>query len=122
MRSTAAVLLLLTLSFRALAEDPKVEEFAPHASGVALVEVVKIKKYDERSTDGNKGVRFMLNRVRGSGEFYDTIDVATEFGGFRGGEVPEPSAPVKADSLKKGDRVWVVFASRFEYKKHNQGV
>lgn len=122
MRHVIPVAILLVLPLCAGAADPKVEEFAPHAAGVALVEVVKIKQYDERSTDGNKGVRFKLKRVRGSGAFIDIIDVVTEPGGFRGGEVPEPTAPVKVDSLTKGARAWFVFASRFEYEKHNQGV
>ncbi len=104
------------------ADARKLDEVAPHASGVALVEVVGVEKYDERSTDGNRGVRFKLKRVRGSGEFWDTADVVTEFGGFRGGEVPKPSHPVKIDSLKKGERYWFVFASECEYEKYNQGV
>jgi hypothetical protein len=122
MRHAIPVAILLAIPLSASAADPKVEEFAPHATGVALVQVVKIEKYDERSTDGNKGLRFKLKRVRGTGEFRDTIDVVTEFGGFRGGEVPKPSAPVKVDSLKKGERWWFAFATNWEYEKHNQGV
>ena len=122
MRYSVSFALLLGLSVPVTAGDPKVEEFAPHAAGVALVEVKKVEKFDERSTDGNKGVRFKLKLVRGSGAVYDTVEVVTEFGGFRGGEVPKPSAPLKPDSLKKGDRVWFAFSSDHEWEKYTQGV
>lgn len=123
MRHTISLASLLLFALPLVAADaPKLDDFAPHASGVALVEVVGVKRYDERSTDGNKGVRFKLERVRGSGEFWDTVDVVTEFGGFRGGEVPKPSHPVKVDSLKKGERYWFAFSSEHEHQKYNQGV
>ena len=68
---------------------------------------------------------FKLKLVRGSGEFHESIDVETEFGGHRAPNSPEPkpSGPVKADSLKKGQRYWVAFASPYEhYPAYPQGV
>jgi hypothetical protein len=115
---------LFALPVPALAADPpKVEEFAPHAAGVALVEVTAVEKYDQRPVDGNAGVKFKLKLVRGSGEFVGTVHVVTAFGGLRPpGVVPKPSAPLKADSLTKGERYWIAFSSRHEYEKYNQGV
>ena len=73
---------------------------APHASGVALAEVVGVEEYDARPSDGDKGIEFKLKRVRGSGYFPDTVDVVTAFGGLRQpGDLPKPSAPLKPDSL-----------------------
>jgi hypothetical protein len=105
------------------AEPPKVDEFAPHASGVALVEVLAAEPYDMRPGDGNAGVRFKLKRLRGTGDFRSEIYAITAFGGLRPpGAEPKPSLPVKADSLKKGQRYWFAFASDHEREKHNQGV
>ena len=116
-----AFVFLLAPSLRAA--DPKLDEFAPHASGVALVEVVSTEEYDARPADGNAGVLFKLKLVRGSGEFRSEVRVTTAFGGLRPpGSVPKPSLPLKPDSLKKGERYWLVFASGRDYEKHNQGV
>jgi hypothetical protein len=116
---------LFVLPLPVLAADaPKVERFAPHAAGVALAEVVAVEKYDDRPADGNAGVRFKLKRIRGSGEFVEDIYAVTAYGGLRPPGAPEPasSAPVKPDSLKKGERYWFAFASQHEYEKYNQGI
>jgi hypothetical protein len=124
MRRVIPFVLFLALPLRAAAAEPqKVAEFSPHAAGVALAEVVAVEKYDERPSDGDAGVRFKLKLVRGSGRFRDEIDVVTEHGGLRApGDTPKPSAPVKPDSLKKGERWWFAFCSEYDYEKHNEGV
>jgi hypothetical protein len=124
MRRVIPFVLFLALPLHAVAaEPPKVEEFAPHAAGVALAEVVAVEKYDSRSNDGNAGIRFKLKLVRGSGDFPGEVDVVTEHGGFRApGDTPKPSAPVKVDSLKKGERYWFAFASQYDWDTHNEGV
>ena len=125
MPRTLSFALLLSLVLPVLAVDPpKVEEFAPHASGAALAEVVGVEEYDQRPADGNKGVNYKLKLVRGSGEFHDAVNVVTEYGGLRppGSPEPKPSGPVKAGSLKKGERYWFAFASPHEWETYNQGV
>jgi hypothetical protein len=114
---------LLLLPGAVAAEPPKtVHDLAPHASGVALVEVVAMTEYDMRPADGNKGVVFKLRLVRGSGEFRDTVYVVTEFGGLRPPDGPEPkSGPLKADSLRKGQRYWLAFISPYRHE-YPQGV
>jgi hypothetical protein len=121
---TGLVLLASLYSASATAQAPRtLAELAPNASGVALAEVVEVKPFDERPGDGNAGVRFKLKLIRGSGHFQDTVAVETAFGGLRPpGDVPKPSAPLKANSLKKGGRFWFAFASSHEWEKHNQGV
>jgi hypothetical protein len=117
----AVIVPLLALALAA--EPPRLDTLAPHASGIALAEVVEVKEYDERPMDGNKGIRFKLKRVRGTGHFDETVDVVTDFGGLRPpGDVPKPSAPLKPDSLKKGERYWLAFSSRHDYERYNQGV
>jgi hypothetical protein len=107
----------------ALTAPPSLDALVPNASGVALIEVVEVKEYDERPMDGNKGVRFKLKLVRGSGAFPGEVGVVTDFGGLRPpGDVPKPSAPLKPDSLKKGERYWIAFSSRHDHEKYNQGV
>ena len=106
----------------ALTAPPTLDTLTPHASGIALVEVAEVTEYDARPMDGNKGVRFKLKRVRGTGYFADAVSVTTAFGGLRPpGSVPKPSAPLKSDSLKKGARCWLAFSSRHDYA-HNQRV
>jgi hypothetical protein len=124
MRRVIPVVLLLAVPVRApAAEPPKVDEFAPNAAGVALVEVTGVEKYDARPMDGDAGITFKLRLVRGTGAFPGEVGCVTAFGGLRApGDVPKPSAPLKPDSLKKGERYWIVFASQHDYKKYNQGV
>jgi hypothetical protein len=110
------VLLASLYSAPATAQAPRtLAELAPNASGIALAEIVEVKSFDERPGDGNAGVRFNLRLVRGSGHFRDSISVVTDFGGLRppGVEPPDPKTlgPLKADSLKKGERYWFAFAS-----------
>jgi hypothetical protein len=119
MRTLFALALLVA---SASAADPKTDAVPPHASGIALAEVLDVTAYDLRPADGDKGVKYKLKRVSGTGEFTEEVYVVTEPGGFRPpGMVPE-SAPLKADSFKKGDRFWVAFASRYDWETHNQGV
>src|SRR5690349_20164943 len=111
MRRVIPFALLLVLPVRVTATDPKVSEFAPHAAGVALAEVVKIEKFDGRRVDGPAGVRFFLRVVRGTGEVPEYVEVITDIGGFQApGFVWKPTGIVKANSLKKGDRRWFAFA------------
>lgn len=121
---TASVFGLLVATSLYAADPPKAEKLAPGAVGVALVEVTAVEKFDDRPADGNAGVRFKLKQVRGSGEFRDSVSTITEYGGLRppGAPAPAPSAPLKADSLKKGERYWIAFAAEDDWKKHNQGV
>ena len=75
MRHVLPLALLLAVPLLAsAAEPPKVEGFAPHAAGVALIEVTGREEYDERSSDGNKGVRFKLKRVRGTDRVFPRDD------------------------------------------------
>jgi hypothetical protein len=119
--------LFLALSVSAFAAEPvKVDDFAPHAAGIALVEVAAIEEYDARPMDGEAGVRFKLKLIRGSGEVPGTVTAITAYGGLRpdgsAPKPPKPSGPVTVDALKKGERYWFAFASSHEWEKYNQGV
>ena len=121
----AHALLALLLPGFARAEPAKLDELAPHASGIALVEVVEAKAYDQRPADGNAGVEFKFKLIRGSGEFRDSVHVITEYGGLRPpGSKPPPSVPLRAESLKKGARYWIAFASEpmSLTSDYNQGI
>ncbi|VTR99627.1 unnamed protein product [Gemmata massiliana] len=123
MRYYALLAFVLFLTPDLQAAEPKLDELAPHASGVALVEVVSVEEYDARPADGDAGVCFKFKLVRGSGEFRSEVRVTTAPGGLRPpGFVPKPSLPLKPDSLKKGERYWLAFASGCDYEKHNQGI
>ncbi len=119
--------LFLALSVSAFAAGPpKVDESAPHAAGIALMEVAAIEGYDDRPKDGEAGMRFKLKLIRGSGEVPGTVTVITAYGGLRpDGSEPKPakpSGPVTVDALKKGQRYWFAFASNHEWEKYKQGV
>jgi hypothetical protein len=122
--------LCLVLSLPAFAAEPlKVDDFAPRAAGIALVEVVAIEKYDDRPADGDAGLRFKFKLIRGSGEVPGSVTVITARGGLippgsvsKPTKRPKPSAPVTVDALKKGERYWFAFASSHEWEKYSQGV
>lgn len=95
------------------------DPIAPHASGVALAEVVDIKPYNNLESDGDKGLLVKLRRIRGTGQFRDTIDVVTDFG--RSSPDRKPEGPATADSFKKGERYWIVFSSD-RMRKYPQGI
>lgn len=114
---------MLLLALVLTSNPPPIETLAPNASGLALVEVVEVDEYDIRGADGDKGIRFKLKRISGSGQFREEVRVVTDFGGLRGpNSKPKPSVPLKPDSLKKGERYWIAFGSKHDYEKHNQGV
>lgn len=126
---TSAIRFTLFLAFSVsafAAGPPKVDDFAPRAAGIALVEVAAIEEYDARPMDGEAGVRFKLKLIRGSGDVPATVTVITAYGGLRpDGSEPKPakpSGPVTVDALKKGQRYWFAFASNHEWEKYKQGV
>jgi hypothetical protein len=120
MRTLFAVALLAASSSAA---DPKPDALPAHASGVALVEVSDVSKYDLRRVDGDAGVLYKLKRVSGSFAFRSEVYVTTHPGGFRPRDSePKPSLPLKPDSFQKGDRFWVAFASPYDRENHTQGV
>ena len=103
-------------------EKPTIETLAPHAAGVALVEVTAAKKYDERPSDGNAGVEFQFKILRKSGKVRTKIRVITAIGGARpaGAKPFKPSGPVKHDSFTSGKRYWIAFSAERDWKKYPQ--
>lgn len=99
------------------------ESLAPNAAGIALVEVVAAKPFDNTPMDGHKGVEFQFKIVRSSGKVHRTVLVITAFGGAMApGVKPKFPWPVKADSLKVGKRYWFAFSSDDDDRKHPQYV
>jgi len=100
----------------------ELSKVAPHAAGVALVEVQEKKEYDFRGADGNKSVCFSVTKVRGTGDFQKELSVITAYGGMRPpNSKPRPSLPLKPDSLEIGKRYWIAFASGDD-DRYNQQV
>ena len=53
--------------------QPTAEDLAPHAAGVCLARVIKIKEFDGRPADGPMGLQVSLRPVRASGEVSDRL-------------------------------------------------
>ncbi|MFO0976790.1 MAG: hypothetical protein U0996_10355 [Planctomycetaceae bacterium] len=104
------------------ADPPELSKVAPQAAGVALVEVLEASEFDYRPGDGNKGVRFSVKKIKGTGDFLKELQVVTEYGGLRApNSKPQPSLPLKPDSLVVGERYWIAFASQYD-DRYNQRV
>lgn len=101
-----------------------VEELAPRTAGLWLAEVQEVVSFDERGGDGNKGVRIKLKKVKGSGAFYDTLTVVTEYGGLRPEGTPEPIPPnfIRVNTFERGIYYWFAFASEHMLRRHPQWV
>jgi hypothetical protein len=85
-----------------------VEELAPQASGLCLAEVVDVVEFDESSDGGFKGVRVVLEKVKGSGDFYQEFKVEVDSG---------ISPNVRADSFKAGLTYWIAFAASDKHER-----
>lgn len=123
-RISFALIVLVGLQTRGWGHEPTIETLAPHAAGIALVEVTAAKKFDERPSDGNAGVEFHLKVIRKSGNARTKIRVITGLGGARGPNAKpfKPSGPVKHDSFKTGKRYWVAFSADKDWVKYPQFV
>lgn len=100
----------------------KIEQFAPNAHGLWLVEVVAKTEFDERPSDGNKGVRLKLRPIRGSGGKQEMLSIVTTYGGHRQGPPPPISEFILPDTFEVGSKYWIVFASVHDLEKHRQWV
>src|SRR5260221_14048748 len=110
-----ACILMVALAFAVEEAVPtELEALVPHASGVALVEVVELKDFSRGGFDGDNGVGVRLKILRSSGQVAEAISIVTEYTGLRQGQPPKPNGPVWPDSFKKGQRYWVAFASAHE--------
>lgn len=108
-----------------LLNDPKwvtASRFAPNAQGLWLVEVTAKDEFDERPSDGNKGVRVKLRPVRGSGGFQDTLNIVTAYGGLRQGPASALPEFIYPETFEVGSKYWIAFASVHDLERHRQWV
>jgi hypothetical protein len=109
----------------ALAAGPAPDDLAPHAAGVALVEVVSVTERDTRPMDGDLYDEVKLRVVRGSGEVPETVLVVKARGGISppgSRKPPPPKFSLKPGALQKGRRYWLAFASPYDYEAYPEGV
>jgi hypothetical protein len=117
--------LLIAVAFVAAAHaggptlSEQLEKLAPHASGIALVEVVGLKEVDGRPSDGPLCFEVSFKLLRATGTTMETTSIIKAPGGHGpppGPKVkPAPPGPVKLDTFKKGERYWVAFSSYYGY-------
>lgn len=103
----------------------QMEKLAPHASGLALVEVISVTEHDARPADGPLYLSVKLKILRASGHTLKDISIVKESGGERGLRPPgiapiRPAGPVKTDTFQAGEQYWVAFASRDDFVKYPQ--
>ncbi|HJZ60338.1 MAG TPA: hypothetical protein VKE74_35670 [Gemmataceae bacterium] len=106
--------------------EPTAADLAPHAAGVALVEVVSVIEKDARPSDGPLYDEIQLRVVRGSGEVPEIIVIVKAPGGHPpppgSAKPPPPKFSVRPGALKKGQRYWVAFSSPYEHQAYPEGV
>jgi hypothetical protein len=97
----------------------QLEKLAPHASGIALVEVVGVKEVDARPMDGSLSLVVSFKLLRATGTTMETTDILIAGGGAgpppKANAKPAPKGPIKIDTFKKGERYWVAFSSYYGY-------
>jgi hypothetical protein len=112
----------------ALLSSPQIGErlqrLAPHAAGLAVVEVIDLKEVDWRGGDGPLQLDVHLCLVRQTGVTQNVVSIIKAPGGHPGPGSPpwKPSGPVKVDSFKKSSRYFVAFASQYDWNRCPQGV
>ena len=121
--------LVVLMSFSATAADePSLAErlgkIAPHASGIAQIEVTEIKEIDRRPSDGNLFVNVRFRILQSSGVTTDQVQIVKAQGGLRPPNAPpfKPHGPVKLDTFRTGERYWVVFCSQNDREQYPQGI
>jgi hypothetical protein len=93
----------------------QLEKLVPHASGIALVEVVDVKEVDARPRDGPLSLVVNFKLLRATGTTMEQTSIVKAKGGTGpplGPNVkPAPPGPVTFDTFKKGGlrkNPWVV--------------
>ena len=114
----------LLFAFFAAADPTTVEQLAPHAAGVALLEVRSVTEEDSRPSDGSLAEIIKFKPVRASGAIPKQIYIVKEHGGLAppGVNRNPPKHVLPPGELKKGKRYWVAFASNHQWEKYPEGV
>jgi hypothetical protein len=102
----------------------QLDKLAPHAAGLALVEVTSIMEVDARPKCGNLYLEVRFRIIHSSGMTTNEIHVVKEYGGNRPSRaIPyQPHGPVKLDTFKQGQRYWVAFCSQYDYEQYPQWI
>ncbi len=113
-----SAMLFLSLTLAAADKSPTLAELVPNAAGLAFVEVVGIRDIDSRANDGPLYTEVKLRVIKSTGAIASELVIVKAPGGF----APPPIAaqkkplrgPLKPNSLKKGKKYWIAFASEYE--------
>lgn len=101
----------------------EMEQYAPHASGLCLAEIVEITQKDDRPGDGPLWYHVKLKILRSSGKTLDMIRILAAYSGFLTGITEANPYPLKPNSLHVGDRCWFAFCPTWNFeRKYPQGI
>lgn len=105
------------------AAPPKMADPVPYAAGVCLVEVVRVTELIPSVSEGLVGVNVKLRIVRGSGAIREDLCITKAADDpLAPAPAGKPKSPLAPNSLKKGHRYWIAFASDEDTDKYPQGV
>jgi len=102
----------------------RLEKLAPHAAGLALVEVTEMKEVDSRPSDGPLSLVVSFRILRSTGATMNEIAIVREWGGLQPPGAPpfKPHRPVKLETFQKGGHYWVAFCSQYDWERCPQGI
>jgi len=118
------ILASVFLLFAADSLGVRLEKFAPHAAGLALVEVTGMKEVDSRPGDGPLSLVVAFRILRSTGVTMEEVAIIKAPGGHSAPNSPpfKPHRPVKVDSFRLGKRYWIVFCSQYDWERCPQGI
>ncbi len=91
------------------------------ANGVALVEITDVSEKDGRPYDANYTVTVRFKALKQRGNIPDSLTMVKAYGGRRRGFPPLPTV-LKHDSMKTGEKHWLVFSDQYDAKKFPAGI
>ena len=101
------------ISADGLSLKERLEQLAPHAAGLAQVEVLDMKEIDDRAGCGPLYIDVRLRLLQRSGATRDSIHIILDPGGNPGNPNFKPFGPVMPNTFTKGQRYWVAFSPSY---------
>lgn len=103
------------------------DKLAPHAAGVALVEIVEPDGDDRPQADGQNGPRQLLFKIhRRTGTTRDGLALAGSAQTAEAADGVEgagnEAAAVELPTFRSGRKYWVAFASRYQSDRYPHGI
>lgn len=99
--------------------DPELAQQLHRASAVALVEITKLTKQDDRPSDGDHWLKVEFRAIKSSGELPEHLYLVIESGGLSPLPIrEEPQLLMTPDDFEVGEQHWFVFGGDHDASKY----